>query len=102
MGRAERGGFDHEAGEPFGERLTVGKCPSCGTLLGGYAFQTHFEGYEGEEYDRWSDTIRFYPKPPKTFSRLRIPRSLTESLIEADKSMQAGANIAACVMFGRS
>jgi hypothetical protein len=58
--------------------------------------------WKGEEYDRWSDPIRFYPKPPKTFSSLRIPRTLSESLIEADKSMQAGANIAACVMFGRS
>jgi hypothetical protein len=101
-GRAERTGFDNDAGEPYGQRLYVGSCPSCGTLLAGYAYQIDFGGWEGEDEDRWADPIRVYPKPPKTFASLRIPRTLSESLIEADRSMQASAHIAACVMFGRS
>src|SRR6185369_11405742 len=32
----------------------------------------------------------------------RIPRVVTDSLSEADRSLQAGANIAACVMLGRA
>jgi hypothetical protein len=36
------------------------------------------------------------------FSSHRIPRTLDQSLQEADRSLQAGANIAACVMLGRS
>ncbi len=101
-GRAENKGFDDDAGEPYGERLTVGSCPSCGTLLAGYATQTHFDGWEDEERDRWSDAIRVYPKPSKTFSSYRIPVTVKQSLLEGDKSMQAGASMAACVMFGRA
>jgi len=43
-----------------------------------------------------------HPKPPKTFSSHRIPRSVTNSLLEADRTLQAGANLATCVMFGRA
>lgn len=42
------------------------------------------------------------PQPPKSFSSWRIPRVVTNSLSEADRSLQAGANIAACVMLGRA
>lgn len=101
-GRAERGGFDNDAGEPYGDKLVVGLCPSCTTPLAGYAQKTHFEGWEGEEEDRWSDVIRVHPKPPKTFSSYRIPRAVTNSLLEADRTLQAGANMATCVMFGRA
>lgn len=101
-GRAENTGFDADAGEPHGERLTVGACPSCSTLLAGHATQTHFSGWEDEEDNRWSDVIRVYPKPSKTFTSYRIPVAVKQSLLEGDKSMQAGANMAACVMFGRA
>jgi len=62
----------------------------------------HFKGWEGEDYDRWADVIRVHPKPPKTFSSYRIPRAVTESLAEADTTLQVGAHRASCVMFGRA
>jgi hypothetical protein len=36
------------------------------------------------------------------FSGYRIPRALSQSLLEADRCLQVGANIAACVMLGRA
>lgn len=48
-GRVEKKGIDDDAEEPYGERLTVETCPSCSTLLAGYATQAHFDGWEGEE-----------------------------------------------------
>src|SRR5690242_16168623 len=101
-GRAERSGFNDDAGEPWAERICVGACPSCGTLLVGESYQIDFKGFCGDEVDRWSDFVRVYPEPSKTFSSHRIPNNLTTSLSEGDRSMQAGANIAACVMFGRA
>lgn len=101
-GSAERRGFDDDIGEPYAEKIVVGLCPSCTTPLAGYSQQTHFEGWAGDEYNHWSDVIRVYPKPPKTFSSHRIPRSVTNSLLEADRTLQAGANMATCVMFGRA
>jgi len=98
-GRAERVDFGEEG--PFGERLVIGHCPSCRSLLAGHLQQTHFEGHDAEE-DVWSDVVRIYPKPAKAFSSFRIPRSATNSLAQADKSLQAGAPDAACVMFGRA
>lgn len=100
-GRAERGGFDDDAGEPFAYKVLVGICPSCNSILAGETEQTGFENYDSHE-DRWSDVVRIYPKPPKAFSSYRIPRVVKDSLNEADRSMQAGANIAACVMLGRA
>ena len=100
-GRAERYYFDHEAGEPFGRRMHVGKCPRCQTLIAGTSYQTAFEGYDAE-YDDWSDVVRVYPQPPRTFTSYRIPDAVTQSLLEGDKSLQAGASMAACVMFGRA
>ena len=100
-GRAERSGFNDEAGEPFAYKVLVGICPSCKSILAGEKEQIWFENYDAHE-DRWSDVVRVYPKPPKTFSSYRIPRVVKDSLNEADRSLQAGANIAACVMLGRA
>ncbi|WP_081019769.1 DUF4145 domain-containing protein [Ralstonia solanacearum] len=100
-GRAERHTFDDEAGQPYGKRVYVGNCPSCSTILVGESDQIDFENFDAYE-DRWSDIVRVYPHPPKLFSSWRIPRVVTDSLNEADRSLQAGANIAACVMLGRA
>ena len=100
-GRAERGGFNDDIGEPFGSKVLVGICPSCRSILVGETEQIGFESYDSDE-DRWSDVVRIYPKPPKVFSSYRIPKVVTDSLNEADRSLQAGANIAACVMLGRA
>lgn len=90
---------EHDA---YGERVHVGHCPQCKIILVGRAEQFAFEGYEGEEADVYSDVVRVYPRPPKTFTSYRIPRLLNQSLLEADRSFQANANIAACVMLGRA
>jgi hypothetical protein len=100
-GRAERGGVDDDSGEPFAYKVLVGTCPSCRSILAGEIQQIGFENYDSHE-DRWSDVVRIFPKPPKAFSSYRIPRVVKDSLNEADRSMQAGANIAACVMLGRA
>jgi hypothetical protein len=36
------------------------------------------------------------------FTSYRIPASVKQSLAEADKVVQAGAYLAACIMFGRA
>lgn len=100
-GRAERTGFNDDAGEPFAYKVLIGICPSCMAILAGEKEQIWFKNYNAPE-DRWSDVVRVYPKPPKTFSSYRIPRVVKDSLNEADRSLQAGANIAACVMLGRT
>lgn len=100
-GRAEHVDFNQDAGEPYGYRLYIGSCPRCNSLLAGESTQTGFAGFDSEE-NEWSDIVRVYPKPPKTFSSYRIPRVVKDSLLEADRSLQAGANIAACVMLGRA
>jgi Domain of unknown function (DUF4145) len=100
-GRAEQSGFDCDANEPYCSKVLVGICPSCKTILVGKTDQIGFENYDADE-DRWSDVVRVYPKPAKVFSSYRIPRVVADSLNEADRSLQAGANIAACVMLGRA
>ena len=100
-GRAERGGYDDEAGEPWSTKVLVGVCPRCSSILVGETNQIGFEDIDSYE-DRWSDVVRIFPKPPKVFSSYRIPKVVKDSLNEADRSMQAGANIAACVMLGRA
>lgn len=100
-GRADRSYFDDEAGEPFGTRLYVGSCPCCNSLLAGESTQTRFAKWDSDD-NEWSDVVRVYPKPPKTFASYRIPRVVKDSLLEADRSLQANANIAACVMLGRA
>lgn len=94
--------FSNAHGEPYGERVHVGHCPQCKVILGGRAEQLAFAGYQGDEDDVYSDVVRVYPHPPKTFTSYRIPRVLNQSLLEADRSFQAGANMAACVMLGRA
>jgi hypothetical protein len=89
-------------GEPFGDRVVLGKCPSCRIALVGRAEQITFNGYHGDDEDTFSDVVRVFPLPPKQFTSYRIPRALNQSLLEADRSFQAGANIAACVMLGRA
>lgn len=93
--------LDEISGEPYGTRLYIGLCPRCDSLLAGESNQTGFAGYDSDE-DEWSDVVRVYPKPPKTFTSYRIPRVVKDSLLEADRSLQASANIAACVMLGRA
>lgn len=100
-GRAERAYFDENLGEPYAAKVLVGICPSCHSILVGETEQIAFEDYDSNE-DRWSDVVRIYPKPPKVFSSYRIPKVVKDSLNEADRSLQAGANIAACVMLGRA
>src|SRR4030042_3731103 len=100
-GHATKKGFDDEEGEPFGITLVVGECPSCHELLAGESYQIDFKGLDSDE-DRWSDFVRIYPKPPKTFLSYRIPRTVRDSIAEADKSLQANANIAAGAMLGRA
>lgn len=96
-GCAERKGFDDEDGEPHAEKIIVGLCPSCSTPLAGHTQQVRFEGWQSDEYDQWSDVIRVHPQPSKTFSSDRIPKTVTQSLLEADRTLQAGAYIATCV-----
>ena len=98
---AEKCYFDHDMGEPYGERIFTGNCPKCGSLLVGRSEQIHFQDFDAPE-DVWSDVVRVFPKPAKRFSSYSIPRSVLDSLGEADRSLQSNANTAACVMFGRA
>lgn len=99
-GVAEIGGFDDDASEPYGSRLCVGKCPHCSSLLAASQEQIGFQNYDAE-YDIWSDPVRVYPNPAKTFS-IRIPKVVRASISEAQRCVNAGANTAACVMLGRT
>ena len=99
-GRAEQFYMD-DGGEPYGMRVVVGNCPKCKLILVGQSDQIDFADIDAE-YDRWGDIVRVYPKPPKAFSSGRIPKVVSVSLDEADRSLQAGANIAACGMLGRA
>lgn len=94
-------GYNDAAGEPYGIALFIGECPSCNSLLAGESHQLEFEGFDSHK-DRWSDIVRIHPKPPKTFLSYRIPNAVRVSIAEADKSLQANANLAACVMLGRA
>jgi len=100
QGKATRSGFNDEAQEPWSERLLVGRCPTCTSLLATYETQIEFEGLTAE-YDKWSDPIRIFPHPPKSFS-YSIPKVLRASVNEAQKCLQIGANTAACVMLRRT
>ena len=100
-GRAEHFVIDEDSGQPYRNRVFVGNCPKCGSILVGASDQVEFADYDAAE-DFWSDIVRVYPKPPKAFSSGRIPKVVSVSLDEADRSLQAGANIAACGMLGRA
>lgn len=101
VGRTQHVFWHDDMGEPIGERVLLGKCPACKSILVGLSTQLHFENHDND-VDVWSDITRVFPKPPKVFSSYRIPRTVTASLVEADRSLQSSANIAACVMFGRA
>jgi hypothetical protein len=94
-GRAIQKGID-DGGSPYAESIIVGKCPGCIVLS--LVLQIEFEGIDAD-YDRWSNAVRIYPKPAKSFPSTRMPNALRDSLIEADRAIQANANMAACVMF---
>jgi hypothetical protein len=101
LGQGTNIGYDPESGDPFGHRLYIGKCPTCGNLLAGESDQTHFPCYNAE-YEKWTEIVRVHPMPPKRFRSYRIPKQLSDSLSEAELSLQANANTAACVMLGRA
>ena len=85
----------------YGIRVFLGECPRCHKILVGESQQVRIEGYDSEE-NEWAEPVRVYPEPPRIFTSKRIPKVVTDSIIEADKSFQASANIAACAMFGRA
>lgn len=101
-GSASRSYWDDDVEEPVGTKLIVGSCLNCQEPLAGRAYQVDFKGFQGDDEDRWSEVVRIYPKPPKTFQSHRIPRTAKESLSEADLSLQVNANMAACLMLGRA
>lgn len=101
IGRATWSSFDDEAGEPFNERVLIGKCPKCKRVLVGTQEQVEFEGYNSN-YEGWADVVRVYPNPPKSFFSSRIPKVVAESLDEAARCLQAGLNRPACVSLGRA
>jgi len=100
-GCAEQGIDDPDYHEPYCCKVLIGNCPRCRSVLVGETEQFAFEGINAYA-DKWTDVVRVYPKPTKTFSSYRIPRVLKDSLNEADRALQAGANMAACLMFGRA
>ncbi len=100
-GSAKNTGWYEPADEPYGHRLYLGECPKCTSLLVGESVQRAFACYDAKE-DEWSDIVRVYPKPLKTFSSYRIPKVARDSLAEAERTLQADANTAACVMMGRA
>jgi hypothetical protein len=100
-GRVEKAGYNDEAQEPWATRVLLGACPKCSTTIVGTTTQIKFADFDSE-YDQWEDIVRVFPDPPKLFSSYRIPKSVLDSLGEADKSMQAGAYMATCVMLGRA
>lgn len=53
--------FDDDAGEPYGHRISVGKCLHCKIVLVGRSEQLQFQNYEGSEYDTFGDIVRVYP-----------------------------------------
>lgn len=100
-GLSQRPVFTDENGEPIdGARLHIGTCPQCSALLAGHSDQLGIEGYDSE-YDEWSPPTRVYPNPSRVLSR-GVPKSVRESMEEAERTLQAGAHIAACVMLGRA
>lgn len=99
-GQSLRTYYDEEAAEPFAERILVGKCPHCSSILAIHQTQIEFEGITAE-HDLWSDPVRIHPNPQKTFSS-DIPKVVRSSIGEAQKCIHAGANTAACVMLRRT
>jgi Domain of unknown function (DUF4145) len=100
QGTVERRGMDSEDGE-WGQRIKIGQCSTCGDILVAEAKLIAVEDEFGQRYT-WSDEIRVHPCPGKEFASDRIPNTLRQSLVQAERSMQANANIAACAMLGRA
>jgi len=99
---SHRGFVDNLEGEVhYGISVGLGKCPKCHSILVGESQQVGIKGFDSYE-DEWADPVRVYPDPPKAFTSLRIPKVVSESITEGLKSLQANANVAACVMFGRA
>jgi len=95
------GGVDREGEGCYGVSVSLGMCPKCHTILVGESQQVAIAGYDADD-DEWAEAVRVYPEPPKAFTSNRIPKVVSESISEAVKSLQANANVAACVMFGRA
>lgn len=96
------GGVNPENGDVhYGISVGLGKCPRCHSILVGESQQVAIEGYDGYE-DGWAYPVRVYPDPPRAFTSPRIPKVVSDSITEGVKSLQANANVAACVMFGRA
>lgn len=100
-GVAENIGYNEYAAEYFGLKLYVGKCPRCSSLLAGSSEQVGFKGIDSDD-DDWTEVERVFPQPVRTFRSIRIPNGVIRSLREGEKSLQAGATSAACVMFGKT
>jgi hypothetical protein len=90
-----------EGNVPYAEKISIGNCPKCRAILVGQSLQRRFKDYDSYE-DEWSDVVRVFPNPRKTFSSYEIPAVARSSLEEADRCLQAGAHFAACVMLGRA
>lgn len=98
----KNGHFSNQTGEEYyGTSVALGQCPKCHSILVGASEQTAIRYYDSDE-DEWADPMRVYPEPPKAFTSSRIPKVVTESVAEGAKCLQANANVAACVMFGRA
>jgi Domain of unknown function (DUF4145) len=82
----------------FTQVVVVGNCIRCGKILVGQYDQCF--DYSGVFFQ--TSVVRVFPKPPRTFASKNIPPVAAHSLEEADCCLQAGANLAACVMFGRA
>lgn len=100
-------GFDYdEVYQKRTEVIVIGKCPICESVIVGkkeqYISYFREEQLDYREGNSWSQIIRVYPEPEKKFFSNRVPRIVTDSLREANLAMQAGANIAAMTMLGRS
>ncbi|MDY7011377.1 MAG: DUF4145 domain-containing protein [Planctomycetota bacterium] len=95
------GGMDNEGDLHYGISVSLGVCPKCRSILVGESQQIGIKSFDSE-FDEWADAIRVYPEPPKIFASERIPKLVSDSISEAVKSLQANANIAACMMFGRA
>lgn len=99
---SQPGCIDNRTGEEhYGVTVALGKCPKCSSIVIGESQQVGIGGYDSDE-DEWGDPVRVYPDPPKAFRSSRIPKIVSDSISEGMKSLQASANVAACVMFGRA
>lgn len=95
------GVVDEDGNVYYGTSVALGVCPKCRTTIVGESRQIGIATFDSDD-DEWADAIRVYPEPTKTFTSTRIPKVVSDSISEAVKSLQANANVAACVMLGRA